>query len=83
MVGAAVIRMRKLPADIGTAAMIGGLATARSYLNPDGFVFFKGERWRAVAEDGPVTEGERVEITGARGFTLTVRRTPGPPAAST
>ena len=74
IVTATIVRMRKIPSHMGTAAMVGGQAIARSYLDPSGFVFFKGERWRAVSEDGPVPEGERVEITGASGFTLTVRR---------
>jgi membrane-bound serine protease (ClpP class) len=70
----AILRTRRLPHDVGTKALVGMKATARSYLNPDGFIFVKGERWKAVAEDGPIKEGERVEVTGARGLTLTVRR---------
>ncbi len=70
----AIIRMRRLPHDIGTKAMIGQTATARSYLNPEGFIFVRGERWKAVAEDAPIPEGQRVRITGSRGLTLPVRR---------
>lgn len=69
----AIIRMRRLPHDIGTAAMVGQTATARSYLNPDGFIFVQGERWKAIAEDAPIAEGQVVRITGADGLTLTVR----------
>ncbi len=74
MVATAIVRTRRMPADIGTAALIGQTATARSYLNPDGFIFLRGERWKAVAEDGPVGEGERVQVTAVKGLTLTVRR---------
>lgn len=77
----AILRMRRLPRDIGTRAMVGEMATARSYLNPDGFIFVRGERWKAIAEDGPIAEGQRVRITGADGLTLTVRRDQPAPEA--
>ena len=31
-----------------------------------------GELWRAVAQDGPVAEGEPVEVVDVDGLTLTV-----------
>ncbi len=70
----AIIRMRRMPAYTGTQTMIGATAIARSDLDPKGYVFLKGERWKAVAVDGPIASGARVEVTGVRGFTLTVRR---------
>lgn len=76
VVATAIIRTRRLQSDTGAAALIGETATARSYLNPDGFILLRGERWKAVAEDAPVGEGERVEVTAAEGLTLTVRRVP-------
>jgi membrane-bound serine protease (ClpP class) len=63
---------------MGVRAMIGQRATARSYLDPEGFVFIKGERWKAVAEDGPVFEGDPVEVVDVKGLTLLVRRHPSP-----
>jgi membrane-bound serine protease (ClpP class) len=71
---AAVIRTRRMPAALGTLAMVGNKAIARSDLNPDGYVFIEGERWKAIAEDGPVPRGEAVTITSVKGLTLTVRR---------
>jgi membrane-bound serine protease (ClpP class) len=76
---AAIIRMRRTGGPTGTAALVGQTATVRSYLNPDGFIFVKGERWKAVAEDAPIHEGERVEVTGAKGLTLSVRRSGSQP----
>ena len=70
----ALIRMRRMPAYVGTQAMIGAKAIARGDLDPEGFVFVRGERWKAVAVDGPIANGDRVEVTGVRGLTLTVRR---------
>lgn len=70
----AIIRMRRAPAYLGIQNMIGASAVARSDLNPDGFVFIKGERWKAVAEDAPIATGEPVKVTSVKGLTLTVRR---------
>jgi membrane-bound serine protease (ClpP class) len=81
MVMMAVIRMRKMPISMGVEAMIGERATARSYLNPEGFVFIRGERWKAVAEDAPISEGTPVEVTAVKGLTLSVRRPAGEPAS--
>ncbi len=72
---ATFVRMRRMPARaVGAQAFVGRLATARSALAPSGFVFLKGERWKAVAEDGPIERGEPVEVTSAKGLTLFVRR---------
>ena len=79
MVVMAVIRMRRMPVSMGIEAMIGQRATARSYLNPDGFVFIRGERWKAVAEDAPISEGTPVEVISVKGLTLTVKRAGGSP----
>jgi membrane-bound serine protease (ClpP class) len=73
-VATAIIKTRRAPSSLGVRAMIGELATARSALNPDGFVFIRGERWKALAEDAPVEEGDAVEITDVQGLTLLVRR---------
>ena len=70
----AIVRMRRMPAHLGVQAMIGSSAVARSDLNPAGFVFIRGERWKAVAEDAPIVAGESVKVTSVKGLTLTVRR---------
>ena len=80
MVVTTLLKARKLPNALGIETMIGKRAIARSDLAPEGFVFIMGERWKAVAEDGPVPRGEHVTITSARGLTLRVRRQPVVPA---
>ena len=75
----AIAKTRNLPNAMGGEAMIGQAATARSAIDPEGYVFLRGERWKARTEDGPIAEGERVTITGAKGLTLTVRQGPAPP----
>jgi membrane-bound serine protease (ClpP class) len=77
MVVMAVIRMRRMPISMGVEAMIGERATARSYLNPEGFVFIRGERWKAIAQDAPISEGTPVEVISVKGLTLTVKRAAG------
>jgi len=37
-------------------------------------VLVRGERWRALAEDGPIEAGQRVVVTAVEGFELRVRR---------
>jgi len=74
MVISTLIRTRRMPAATGSQALMGKRAVARSPLDPQGFVFLEGERWRATAEDGPVDEGETVTIVGVKGLRLTVRK---------
>ena len=73
---AAIIKTRRRPAAMGTLAMVGNKAIARSDLDPAGFVFVEGERWKAVADeaDSPIQRGEAVTITAVKGLTLSVRR---------
>ncbi len=69
-----ILRLRALTAPIGTAAMIGGLAVARTPLTPSGVVFYRGERWSATSEDSPVQPGDEVRIVAADGLQLRVRK---------
>lgn len=77
---AAVIRTRRMPAALGALAMVGNKAIARSDLDPDGYVFIDGERWKAIVEGRPVRRGEAVTITSVKGLTLTVRHRDEPQA---
>jgi membrane-bound serine protease (ClpP class) len=69
-----IVRMRRMPAYMGTQTLIGASALARSDLDPEGFVFLRGERWKAIAVDGPINSGDPVQVTAVDGLTLTVRR---------
>jgi membrane-bound serine protease (ClpP class) len=62
---------RKQPA-FGREELAGKTAIARTDLNPEGFVFYKGESWTAISESGPIKEGEQVEIKRIDGLTLYV-----------
>lgn len=70
----ALIRTRRMPAHTGSQALVGRVAVVRSPLDPEGFVFLEGARWRATAEDGPIDEGARVRVTEVHGLRLTVKK---------
>jgi membrane-bound serine protease (ClpP class) len=71
---AKAVAAQRAPAVTGAEGLQGALAEARTALDPEGIVFLQGERWNAVAEDGPVAAGERVLVLGREGFRLTVRK---------
>jgi len=66
------IRAHRKQPFFGREELTGKTAVARTDLNPEGFVFFKGERWTAVSGSGPIKEGEQVEIQRMDGLTLYV-----------
>jgi membrane-bound serine protease (ClpP class) len=82
----AIVRLRRMPVQIGQESLIGAKGTARTALDPKGIVYVKGERWDATAEDPPLEEGTPVIVTEANGLRLQVKRDPASvkllPAAS-
>jgi membrane-bound serine protease (ClpP class) len=56
----------------GREELIGKTGIVRSALDPEGIIFFKGERWMAVSETGRVEPGEEVTITKVDGLRLHV-----------
>lgn len=69
-----IMRIRKMPAQVGMESIVGRQAVTRSILDPEGFVFFDGERWSAESEEGTIGEGERVVITEVKGLKLRVKK---------
>ena len=69
----AIIAHRK-QARTGREDLIGKAAVVKVALKPEGMVFFKGERWEAISEEGPVAAGTEVVITGIDGLTLQVTK---------
>ena len=53
---------------------MGKTAVVKVALDPEGTVFFKGERWTAVSEKGQVEPGEEVIINRVDGLTLYVTK---------
>ncbi len=71
---AKALRAQKPPSVTGKEGLIGRVGVAKSRLDPEGMVLVAGERWQAVAEEGPVEMGEEVEVLQVEGFRLKVRR---------
>ena len=67
-------QVRRTSVAMGTAALIGKEAIARTELAPEGYVFIAGERWRARLECGAAAIGDHVRITGAEGYQLRVEK---------
>jgi membrane-bound serine protease (ClpP class) len=69
-----VVRAHRKQATTGREELVGKVAVARTALDPDGLVFFKGERWEAVSEAGKIEPGEEVVITKVDGLKLYVTK---------
>ncbi len=71
---AKALQAQKPRSVTGREGLVGQIGVAKSRLDPEGWVLVVGERWRAIAEEGPVEEGEDVEVVRVEGFRLHVRR---------
>ncbi len=69
-----VVKAHHRQASTGREDLIGKTAVVKVALNPEGTVLFKGERWTAVSETGPVNPGEEVIITKVDGLKLRVAK---------
>ena len=69
-----VIRAHRRQASTGREDLIGKTAVVKVALDPEGTVFFKGERWTAISEAGRVRPGEEVTITKVDGLVLRVTK---------
>jgi len=69
-----IIRAHRRQPATGQEELVGKTAKAKDILDPEGTVFFKGERWQAVSEAGRVEPGEEVTITKVDGLKLFVAK---------
>ena len=74
----AVRALARRPAT-GAEGMIGARGVVKAALAPAGQVMVDGELWQAVSDEGPVPEGERIEVRAVDGLTLRVTRAPARP----
>jgi membrane-bound ClpP family serine protease len=60
---------------VGANSIVGARGIAKDRLAPSGYVWVRGELWRAeVMGDGrPIDKGEGVRVQGIRGFRLLVQ----------
>jgi membrane-bound serine protease (ClpP class) len=66
------VKAHRQQAVTGREELINKTATVRATLNPEGIVFYKGERWTAISESGEIGVGEEVTIKRIDGLTLYV-----------
>jgi membrane-bound serine protease (ClpP class) len=71
---AKVAQAQRRPSVTGLEGLVGGLAQARTDLDPEGTVFISGELWDATAMDGLIEADEMVEIVAVDGFCLNVKK---------
>ena len=69
-----VIKAHRYQATTGREELVGKTAVVKVALEPEGTVFFKGERWTAVSEKDRVEPGEEVIITKVDGLKLYVTK---------
>ncbi|UCG10356.1 MAG: nodulation protein NfeD [Dehalococcoidia bacterium] len=69
-----VIQAHRRQAKTGREELAGKTAVVKQDLDPEGLVFFKGERWAAVADKGRIKAGEEVIITEVDGLILRVTK---------
>ena len=68
-----VVQARRAPPwPAGTSALLGTRVRALTPLRPKGQVEAGGERWLAIADDGPHEEGDELIVRSIDGFTLHV-----------
>jgi membrane-bound serine protease (ClpP class) len=70
---AKIVQVRRAPVVTGDSELIGQVGIVRQTLDPEGFVFVRGELWRAKTNGEAVSPGEEVRVEGLDdGLTLTV-----------
>ncbi len=67
------LRAQKVAPRMGEERLAGATGVARTDLAPDGEVYVLGESWSAVAENGHISSGERVEVVSVEGLRLKVK----------
>ena len=60
------------PYEVFFLGLVGEIGVVRTPLAPEGQVLVHGELWKAIAQNGPAAVGEKVEVVGVDGLTLTV-----------
>ena len=73
-----VIKAHRLQATTGWEELIGKPALVKVALAPEGMVLYRGERWKAVSEEGKVAPGEEVIINKVDNLVLHVTRKNSP-----
>jgi membrane-bound serine protease (ClpP class) len=68
------MRAQRLRPATGVDTLVGRQGQVRTALDPTGTVQVAGELWTATADDGPIEEGELIEVAAVKGVRLRVKR---------
>jgi membrane-bound serine protease (ClpP class) len=68
------VRIRGRGPSTGQEELIGQIAEVRRTVDPEGLVFVSGALWSAWTDDGPLLQGELVEVVAIESLRLYVRR---------
>ena len=69
-----VVRSHRRQATTGREELVGKSATVREMLKPKGIIYYKGELWTAILDQGQAKPGEEVIITRSDGLILHVSK---------
>jgi membrane-bound serine protease (ClpP class) len=72
LIASRAVRAQRRPAPAGVQDLVGRSGHAVSPLAPDGWIFVRGETWRAIAPRS-VAPGTRVRVVGVEGNRLRVQ----------
>ncbi|MDR7545319.1 MAG: nodulation protein NfeD [Armatimonadota bacterium] len=67
------VRAQRVPARSGGERLVGAVGVARSRLDPEGMVYVQGEMWSAIADEGPIADGQPVRVIALEGLRVRVR----------
>jgi membrane protein implicated in regulation of membrane protease activity len=63
-----------IPPSADDDRMVGEIGVCKERMDPSGYIFVRGELWKARLDDGsPVDKGQKVVVVGMQGLTLVVR----------
>jgi membrane-bound serine protease (ClpP class) len=72
-----VVRVHRRQPTTGREELKGKTAIVRTALKPEGVVFYNGELWTAILDDGGEAQpGDKVIITSTEGLKLHVAKNP-------
>jgi len=69
-----VVTAHRRQASTGREELVGKTALVKAALEPEGMVLYRGERWTAISEEGPVESGEEVIINKVDSLKLYVTK---------
>lgn len=67
-----VVKAHRLKPATGSEELVGAIGTVRVVLGPEGTVFYRGELWTAISDEGRLEPGESVVIKKVDGLKLIV-----------